>query len=1064
MKKIIILSVFLLSLINLSAFSSYIENWPVSITQPDGRVIKCFVTGDEFYNWLHDEGNYTIIQNNETGYYCYAILQNGKIIASQFIVGVDDPAISGLVTGINITPQEMLKIRNAKLNAKRKNFKLFKPGQKSGGMDTINNIVIFIRFSDESEYTEDTSFYANMFNNTPNNSSMKNYFAEVSYNKMYINSTFYPHASGATVISYKDNHPRGFYMPYNSSTNPLGYQGVEEWEREDSLVAKAMIAIRNQIPSSLDIDYNNDGYIDNVCFIVDGNTTAWSTLLWPHRTSLSSITVMVNGKQFSDYNLQVQNHLSFYSVGVLSHEMFHTLGAPDLYHYMNQGVMTPVGQWDIMENNTNPPQHMGAYMKYKYGNWLSSITEISTPGTYTLNPLTNANGNCFKIASPNSTDEFFIVEFRKKIGVFENSLPGTGLLVYRINTNFMGNAGYDPSNNIFDEVYIYRPYGSTDINGQTSNANFSLDLGRTKINDITNPSSFLTNGENGGLMISNVTSSDNTISFDLGGGPVVMNDAAIELVVNPVSSCNLGSDETISILVKNYGQNTISGGLNLSYKINGVAAVTETYSGPGILPGQTVTYSFATHANLSASSDFNIKTFATLSGDTKHNNDTLSVNISKSSLAYQSADIQNSTGTYSDLGTSGTIINTANQDDANSAATDIGFAFYYNCTSFTQFILNTNGFIKLGNTAPSAAAMYFNTATTSDDGVFNSNNSSDNNIIIPFNHDLINGTSTAEYRKFTSGTAPNRVCIIQFKNVRDKTTSPSQQYNNMNFQIKLYETTNKIEFVYGNWQSSANQSSFKTSALGIKGSGSGYGQLITGRKSSVLDWSSIIFENLNYSGTSTLNFGNPPDRPKPDQGRTISFIANTNLASVITGAATSVTSTSAILNGSITGMGIFTNSYFEYGTTTSYGNIVIGNPYSIYNPSLASVSTGLTGLAPNTTYHYRIRATNINGISSGNDMTFSTATVGLENNDEAEKSILIYPNPNDGHFHIMIDNGCPLDGYLRVFNFTGQNIYNNKIYFLGKNAEINLNDLPTGIYYLDINYDNVRYSEKLLIK
>ena len=43
-------------------------------------------------------------------------------------------------------------------------------------------------------------------------------------------------------------------------------------------------------------------------------------------------------------------------------------------------------------------------------------------------------------------------------------------------------------------------------------------------------------------------------------------------------------------------------------------------------------------------------------------------------------------------------------------------------------------------------------------------------------------------------------------------------------------------------------------------------------------------------------------------------------------------------------------------------------------------------------------------------------------------------------------------------------IYNNKIYFLGKNAEINLNDLPTGIYYLDINYDNVRYSEKLLIK
>jgi hypothetical protein len=437
--------------------------------------------------------------------------------------------------------------------------------------------------------------------------------------------------------------------------------------------------------------------------------------------------------------------------------------------------------------------------------------------------------------------------------------------------------------------------------------------------------------------------------------------------------------------------------------------------------------------------------------------------VSKSALSYQSSDILNNSGSYVDLGNNGSVINTANQDNANSVATDIGFTFYYNCSSFTQFVLNTNGFIKLGNTAPSSAALFFNTATTSDGGAFNSSSASDHNLIIPFNHDLINGTSTAEYRKYTSGTAPNRVCTIQFENVRDKTSTPLQQYNNMNFQIKLYETSNRIEFIYGNWQSSSNQSSFKTSALGLKGSGNGYGQLITGRKSSVLDWSSIIFENLNYNGTSTLNFGNPPDRPKPDLGRTISFMANTDLPLVSTNAATSVTSSTAILNGDITGMGIYTNAYFEYGTTTAYGNIVIGNPYNIYNSSSTTISEGLSGLLPNTTYHYRIKAVNLNGISYGNDMVFNTTTVGTGSAYEMDNSIGIFPNPSSGNFKIRINNVNTSDGFIRVLNFTGQEVEAFRISFSDKFAEINLISFPAGIYYIEVNTNEQRYYGKVLI-
>jgi hypothetical protein len=210
--------------------------------------------------------------------------------------------------------------------------------------------------------------------------------------------------------------------------------------------------------------------------------------------------------------------------------MFHSLGAPDLDHYSMDGLY-PVSSWGLMEFDSNPPRHMGAFMKWRYGTWISTLPPITNGegekpymstiienGTYSLNPLTSNTNNCYKIASPNSTTEYFLVEYRKSVGTFENSLPGEGLLVYRINSNRdgLGNRNGPP-----DEVYIYRPGGTTSLNGDPDSANFSSDVGRTAINDSTDPSSFLSDGSAGGLNISNVTSVGSTISFTVtftGGG------------------------------------------------------------------------------------------------------------------------------------------------------------------------------------------------------------------------------------------------------------------------------------------------------------------------------------------------------------------------------------------------------------------------------------------------------------------------------------------------------------------------------------------------------------------
>jgi len=507
--------VLVFSFMYLPTFAAWLNFEPQTITQPDGTVIECFATGDEYYNWLHDKDGYTIIQDKETGYYSYAILDGKELVSSAHIVGQIDPSTIGLSPWTNISGEQMKLKRSEFLNnhmPPKPQIQGFKAPGSVKNTGTLNNVVVYIRFSDQSEFTQDTIYYYNMFNNdNPGYNSMVNYFYDVSYQQLTLPSWFYPIPPESTVISYQDIYERSYFMPYNATTNPNGYQEWQRAEREHALLKRAVNFIEDEVPENLDLDYDNDGYVDNVVFNVKGAPTAWSTLLWPHRWSLYSEFVYIHGKRVYDYNLQLETHLNSNGNGVLCHEMFHTLSAPDLYHYTS-APYTSVGPWDIMDNTANPPQSMGAYMKYRYGGWIDDIPEITECGTYTINPITEPENNCYKIASPNSSTDYFVVEYRIKEGTFENSIPGTGLLVYRLNMleNGNGNAQGPP-----DEVYIYRPGGTNSSNGNLNSAHFAADYDRTEINDNTDPDPFLTNGQPGGLDISNIGFIGETISFEV---------------------------------------------------------------------------------------------------------------------------------------------------------------------------------------------------------------------------------------------------------------------------------------------------------------------------------------------------------------------------------------------------------------------------------------------------------------------------------------------------------------------------------------------------------------------
>ncbi len=541
LKKFIIALFLLFSIFMvLAPEAAPIRDFPVTLVQPNGEVIKCFVSGDEYFNYYHDAAGYKIIQDPVTGYYTYAVEKDGAFAPSQYQVGTVSPKALGLSKTLK-SPKTPNAVRKELIDQfPFRSLDNAQPIANAPKKGTINNIVVFIRFSGEAAYTDSISSYSSMFNSiTAGANSMRNYFAEASYNQLTVSTTFYPTQTGATVISYQDGHPRGYYQPY-SATNTIGYDPNIAWNdfnntngstyREFNLINHAANAISSLVPSSLNIDGDGDGNVDNVCFIVSGSPGGWSSLLWPHQWSLYYQNAYINNKRVFTYNLLLRDMTvsSSNGVGVLAHEMSHSVGIPDLYHYNDQySHLQPVGQWDLMENTRNPPQHMTAYMKYRYGSWIASIPTITASGTYTLNPLTSANDNAYRINSPNTTSEYFIVEYRRRTGTFEASLPGEGLIVYRIITakDGEGNMNGPP-----DEVYVFRPDGTVTANGSPDSANFGTAVSRTAINDSTNPSSFLSNGDTSGLNISNIGTAGSTISFTvtIGDSTLITLDQALD--------------------------------------------------------------------------------------------------------------------------------------------------------------------------------------------------------------------------------------------------------------------------------------------------------------------------------------------------------------------------------------------------------------------------------------------------------------------------------------------------------------------------------------------------------
>jgi hypothetical protein len=145
-------------------------------------------------------------------------------------------------------------------------------------------------------------------------------------------------------------------------------------------------------------------------------------------------------------------------------------------------------------------------------------------------------------------------------------------------------------------------------------------------------------------------------------------------------------------------------------------------------------------------------------------------------------------------------------------------------------------------------------------------------------------------------------------------------------------------------------------------------------------------------------------------------VAQAAVPTVSTGGANGVTFNAATLHGTVNPRGLATTDYFEYGTTRRYGSRTPDTSAGGGSKNVA-VKASIGGLTSNTTYHYRIVASNPSGVTSGGDRTFTTRRQPL--------GLALQANPNP----VVFGAGVTVAGQLTGTGNAGKQVVLQQVAF-----------------------------------
>lgn len=207
-----------------------------------------------------------------------------------------------------------------------------------------------------------------------------------------------------------------------------------------------------------------------------------------------------------------------------------------------------------------------------------------------------------------------------------------------------------------------------------------------------------------------------------------------------------------------------------------------------------------------------------------------------------------SIGTYSSLGSSKVQLIAGGSVFTSTGSASIGFTFNFQGKDYTTFGVGATGSVALG-------ALPSN--TSANDIVLSSAAPK----LMPYwDYNTVGNLATGGGVFYElGGSSPNRVLTIQFNLVNASSTAAT----NLSFQVKLYETSNKIEFVYGPGTTTAGAS------IGLAGLAAAYEYLSISSASHIASRYNYYNDNTAWPGTNRVYSFTPTAVPSGNKLTTL---------------------------------------------------------------------------------------------------------------------------------------------------------------------------------------------------
>lgn len=223
-----------------------------------------------------------------------------------------------------------------------------------------------------------------------------------------------------------------------------------------------------------------------------------------------------------------------------------------------------------------------------------------------------------------------------------------------------------------------------------------------------------------------------------------------------------------------------------------------------------------------------------------------------------------SSGTFTPLVSGTTNQGQGSSDDGAWNTNAIGFDFWYMGTRYTTISASTNGWLAFGTTISSYGFVNSLSSTAT------ANATTIRPIIAPLWDDLsVPSTSSFSYQ--TSGTAGSRVFTAEYLNVEWQYAATSAC---ISFQVKLYEGTGKVEFIY---RSESGTLSTPSASIGITGNATGAYLSLNGTGTNPTASSATETSNLNTRPASGQTYTFTPSVPADPSDLSFSAVTSSSM-------------------------------------------------------------------------------------------------------------------------------------------------------------------------------------------